>query len=420
MLSGALSPNDYQKLINELQSWMINQIWQLEEQQFHIGEFSIAGDQLRLFLYDPTEVARNYQLEGPNAVRGAEREALIAESRRMNAELVFSGIKAAISLKNSWLPEKSNLQRVRNQLDMHGLGIAMHIGQAHLCNRADGRRRIEGFTINFGKRIAGLTRFGKYSRIMVSQEAHDKIRSAICKHTMLRQRIFFHEHDADIEVLKAIAQPIRIYELKFFSRIGITLPKDVIEIYEKLFRTDGSNLWAYYQLFEHYAYHVHDWDKVYNLAKSALLVHPNDEKVLLDMSRCYMHRGSMDQAYRFAELALKANPEFDLAYEHLAVMAHKRGDIEARRAYLSKALSLTPGSPICHLNLGYALCDSHELDEATFHMLEAFSSYPDYLSDATTRSNLSLLRADGLLPQKVQTYLDEYDAVHATTEKQQG
>jgi tetratricopeptide (TPR) repeat protein len=417
MLSGALPPNEYQKLINELQAWMINQIWQLEEQHYFVGEYSIAGDQLRLFLYDPNEVTRNYLLDGPNAVRGAERAELIAESHRINAELVFCGVKAAVALKNSWLPEKTNLQRVRNQLDLHGLGIAMHAGQAHLCNRADDKLRIEGYTINFGKRIAALSRVGKFSRIMLSQEAHDKIRCAVSKHTMLRQRIFFHQHDADIEVLKAIAQPIKIYELKFFSRIGITLPKDVINIYEKLFVSDRNNLWAYYQLFEHYAYHVHDWDKVFSLAKQALLVHPNDEKVLLDMSRCYLHRGSMDQAFRFAELALKVNSEFDLVYEHLAVMAHERGDLEARREYLSKALSLTPGSPICHLNFGFALCDASEMEEAAIHILEAFEAYPGFLEDSSTRENLNLIKSNGKLPQQVQQYIDDYDAVHKVAVK---
>ena len=55
---------------------------------------------------------------------------------------------------------------------------------------------------------------------------------------------------------------------------------------------------------------------VYELAKQAYLADPHDEKVMLDLSRFAFQAGNLDQAFRMAEHALAANPQFDLAFEH--------------------------------------------------------------------------------------------------------
>jgi len=406
MLSSTLRPHEYQRLINDFQTAMLNLVWELEEKSQHVGEYHVAGDQFSIFFYDPAEVRRNYKLDGLEPAKDQKRDDLIAESSRINREIVFGGLRAAIQLKNMWLAHNLNLKRVRNKQEPLGLGIGLHAGRVHLCERPDGKRRIEGYAVNMGKRIETCARHGKYSRIMLSQEAHDILRSSVLKHTLLRQRVFFHKHELGEELLKGIIRSQPVYELKFYSRIGIKSPKDVIRQYEALFTHDPTNIWAYYQLFEHYAYEKKDWERILPLAKRAHTVYPEDEKVLLDLSRYYYQQECFDQAQRYAERALELNTSFDLAYEQLAWLAQVRDETVVQREYLSKAASLAPGSPVNHLNLGLVLCQAGEPTEGAYHLLEALKGYPEYPKYPGCLDTLAGLKKDGILPEPVEEYLN--------------
>jgi tetratricopeptide (TPR) repeat protein len=318
---------------------------------------------------------------------------------------VYDALRAAIMLKNKWLTQDFNMERVRDRKEPIGIGIGMHTGRVHLCNRPDGRCRIEGYAVNLAKRIESFSRSGKYSRIMLSQDAQDVVRGSVRVHTMLRQRIFFHTHEVPLELLKGITRSKKVCELKFYVRIGIKMLPEAVEQYEALFALDPNNVWAYYQLFEHYAYVVKDWERVLELAKRAHLVHPRDEKVLLDLSRCYLEAGSLRQARRFALQALEHNEEFDLAYERLATIAEKTGVVAEQVEYMSKAVGLAPGSPVNHLNFGLVLCADGQLGEGTYHLLEAFRLYPGYLERAELLAALRELEAGGKLPPEVKEHL---------------
>lgn len=395
LLSSTENPRDYQRLINAAQSVMLSLVERLRCQGMPLGEFYVAGDQLAVFFYDEDEVRRNWLLDGPDAVQGEARAELIRECRKANEALAFNPLSAAIQLKTLWLCQDFNLQRVREHRTPLSLGMGMHFGRVFLCTRPDGRRRVEGYSVNLAKRIETYSRNGQYSRIMLSQEAHNIIRGSIRKHTMLRQRIFFAEHQVGLELLKGVTRSQPVYELKFYSRIGLNLTPEAAGQYEVIFGIDPTAIWAYYQLFEHYAYSVQDWEKALDLAKRAHLVHPNDEKVLLDLSRCYYNLGNRDQAMRFAQQALAVNPQFDLVYEHLAVLAEEAGDAQALLDYLSRALSLTPGSPVNHLNLGSAQCERGLSREGTYNLRQAFEGYPQFLLEANVQAELHQYLAEG-------------------------
>ena len=98
-----------------------------------------------------------------------------------------------------------------------------------------------------------------------------------------------------------------------------------------------------------------------------------------------------------AENALAANPDFDLALEHLAVISEAQGDFERQRDYLSRALSLTPGSPVNHLNLGMTLCELGQMDEGGNNIREAIRLFPQYAQDTV----LHELAEKGQLPPDV-------------------
>jgi tetratricopeptide (TPR) repeat protein len=249
---------------------------------------------------------------------------------------------------------------------------------------------------------------------MLSEESHNKLRGMVVKHTQLRQRIYFQRHDVSLELLKGVAEAQAIFELKFFSLIGLHVAPEVVEQYESLFYQNPRNIWAYYQLFEHYAYQVGDWDKVLAMAKHALLAHPRDEKVLLDLSRFYLRQGNRHLARELGLQAVTLNPDFDLVHEHLGVIAGLDEDIEEQLEYTCKAVGLAPGSPINHLNLGLALCEAGNMQAAEHHLSEALKGYPDY---ARTESTLLLLREHfekGRLPAIVAERLGLLDTTPAS------
>jgi len=388
LLSSTENPKDYQQLINAAQSVMLELVETLRQQGMPVGEFCVAGDQLALFFYDEDEIRRNWLLDGPPALQGEARSTLVAECRKANEALAFCPLSAAIQLKTLWLSQEFNLQRVREHRAPLSLGMGIHFGRVFLCTRPDGRRRIEGYCVNLAKRIESYSRNGQYSRIMLSQEAHNIIRGSIKKHTMLRQRIFFAEHQVGLELLKGVTRSQPVYELKFYSRIGLNLTPAAAGQYETIFGIDPTAIWAYYQLFEYYAYFAQDWHKALALAKAAHLVHADDEKVLLDLSRCYYYLGNPDQAMRFAQQALAVNPQFDLVYEQLAMLADAAADPDAMLDYLSRALSLTPGSPVNHLNLGLAQCERGQAKAGCYNLEQAFLGYPEYLNQADVQADL--------------------------------
>ena len=405
LLAATLRANEYQRLLNSFQRAMLNLIWELEDQGMYVEEYTVSGDEVRIILYDPAEVIRNYKLDGLDPVRGREREALIEEGRRMNEVLSFCGLKTAILVKNKWLAQNANITRIHNRQPPHGLRVGLHTGRVHYCNRADGKLRVEGYALNIAEHIQRAAGNGCYSRIFVSHDAGDRIRRSVRKHTMLRQRIFFHEHELE-QVMPEDYEKLRtVKELKFYSRIGINPSAEAIKQYETLLTFESKNIWAYYQLFEHYAYAEQDWERVGELAKKANHLFPRDEKVLLDLSRFYYQAGVLDQARRFAERALELNPEFDLVYEHLAVLAQAVDDRAAQVNYLSRALCLAPGSPVNHLNLGMAMCNNGQHGDGAYHIIEAVMGYPEYVDYPGFKDTLRVLDAEGNLPAVVVEYL---------------
>jgi class 3 adenylate cyclase len=378
MISSALSGPEYDRLINAYQGTMLELVRALEEQGMHVGEFHVAGDQLSVFFYDPEEVARNYALDGPEPLAGDARRELIRQCRKVNEEIAFCALRAAIQLKNRWLVQEANLERVLRHREPLGLAIGLHYGRVYLTNRPDGTRRAEGFAINFGKRVESCAREGKYSRIMVSQKMRDLIRTSVVKNTQLRQRIFFHRHDVAIELLKGVSRAQAVYELKFYHRIGVHVPQAAIELYESIFAIDHTNVWAYNQLVDYYAFEAHNWERVFELANIASVVHPEDEKIQHDLSKYYFQKGNLDLSREFALEALRLNPSFDLVHEQLAVIASRQEDLAAQIAHCRDAVRLSPSSAVNHFNLGLALLEAGQSDAGEYHVLEAARIYPEY------------------------------------------
>lgn len=401
MLSATLPPADYDDLLQHYHQAMAAVVEELKAQGYPVGEYSIIGDQLALFLYDPGEILRNASMDGKHPAEGADRQALIAQSRASNENLVFSALRAAIQIKSRWLVEPYNQERVRGQREPLGLAVGLHSGRVYLRERAWGGQRIEGFAVNLAKRIEGFARHGRYSKIMLSEAAHDRLRGMVVKHTQLRQRVFFTRHELELELLKGVTETQSVFELKFYSRIGIPANPAATAQYETVFHLNPRNSWAYYQLFEHYAYVEQDWEKVLVAVKRALLAYPGDEKLLLDLARYYHKQGNLRMARELGEKALAVNADFDLALELLALIAGEQGDTQARLTWLSRAVSLAPGSPVNNLNFGLALCEAGDPATGAQHLREALAGYPEYLRHDATLASMRELHEAGKLPEEI-------------------
>jgi class 3 adenylate cyclase len=400
MISSALSGPEYDLLINAFQQTMLELVRSLKERGLRVGEYHVAGDQLNVFFYDPEEVERNYALDGPEPLRGDARAELIRQCLKVNEELAITALKAAIQLKNRWLVQDANLVRVLHHREPLGLAIGLHGGRVYLTNRPDGTRRIEGYAINLGKRVESAAREGGYSRIMVSQNLRDLIRTSVIELAQVRQRIFFHRHDVPLELLKGVSRPQALYELKFYHRIGVHVPEEAVKLYERIFALDPTNLWAYNQLVDYYADQTEDWERVFQLANIASVVHPDDEKVQYDLSKYYFQKGNLDMSQEFALEALRLNPTFDLVHEQLALIARERKDVAALIEHWRDAVRLSPSSAMNHFNLGLALLEAGQAEAGTFHLLEAVRIYPAYMREnADFAESLAKLMDQGKLPE---------------------
>lgn len=402
----SLASTDYDLIINCYQHTASDIAAELRNQNVPLGEATSRGSRLLLAFYDRDELKRNYLLDGPESVSSSKRAQLIEQCRQSNQELAVRALRAAIQLKNAWLVQPCNVDRVRAHLAPWNMGIGLHYGRVYLLNRPFGGWRIEGRTVELAHATRATSPLGRYSHIMLSQAIRDVLVHAVVKHTQLRQRVFFHEHQLPDEHPGVRLLNGAVQELKFFHRIGIHVAENVVEQYQAVFHLDPNNIWAYYQLVDYYTYVCNEWNKALDLIKRVRVTHPRDEKVLLDLSKYYFSHDKLAQAKLCAEEALQLNSSFDLAHEHLAVIADKMLDFPAKVAYLRRAVSLSPDSAVNNLNLGLALLEAGEETEGFFFVQEALRIFPDYTEWQVFRESLRTLNKAGRLPELLEDYLE--------------
>jgi len=160
-------------------------------------------------------------------------------------ELVTKGIQFAFELKARMEIEfyETNPSEIVPQKMEVGIGI--HVGDVALIVEDAERKlhlsgvakdckisRVEGYSINYAKRVESASRAGKYSKIILSDEAASVIRK--------RPIILEPVHSA----LKGISNSEKLYEVRSAFFRNVPLRKDVID-YEKFvefYISDFSNL----------------------------------------------------------------------------------------------------------------------------------------------------------------------------------
>jgi len=370
----------YDELIEEYQKHLLAAVE--EAGDYPIAERYVAGDQLALFFYDPEQIQRNEeirQLPGDDP----QRRQLLNRNREVSDNALFGALRTAILLKNSWLSTPMNMERVNARHLPFDVGIGIHQGICVLRERGDGTKRIEGYAINFAKRIEGYSRTGQVTQVMLSRGATERLRFVRRKHVVMRQRLGFISYTPGPGELKGLQEGLQLFELKFFHRLAILPPAEKIPIFEQLLRTDPRNIWAYHMAAEHYAFRLRELEKARELALMAREARPDSEKVHYDLATIAKEMGEFDEALFLAKRALSLNPNWDLAYGLVAEIELVRGG-DPRKAleYEKRAYALCPDSPQSNWDLGEAYSIVGDKEAAGRYIRQAIELYPEYLKQA--------------------------------------
>lgn len=376
-ISNQIGYIEYDALINEFQACMYNSVRTFVKIGSKGVEARVSGDQLSLFYYNPDEA--NFKVHLGKDITHAEPDFIELQER------VFTILKLAIKLKLNWQTTAINLQRLKDQRKPYEIGIGIHVGPCVYNHRCYEKPKIEGYAINFAKRIESFSRFSKYSHIVVSKSMFEIINQAVRGNLLLSQRIFWHRHfPSDSAALKGLQDNLVLFELKYYHRVkGISeLSENEISTFEEVFNTDPSNLWICNLLNVYYGFRKKDWERVYEFSNTALMCHGPDEKLFIDIGKACSYLSKYDLAEQFYKKALKINPYLDLALEGLFAVYDKRGEpICKKLSLVSEIISNTPRSP--HFLKLYAdtLEECGRIEEAEIFKTEALRISPNMYSE---------------------------------------
>ena len=124
--------------------------------------------------YFPDPVDRSAEYRSINA-RGDEGVLFVAKTQHDFSELIFRSIEFLFHLKGR-LKFGENGEEIGTASPRRiGLAAGIHIGPVAFATKKENNRsiidRLEGFSINYAKRVESSSRAGKYSHIFLSKEA---------------------------------------------------------------------------------------------------------------------------------------------------------------------------------------------------------------------------------------------------------
>lgn len=378
-LSNSMSIHEYDSLIDDFHHTLKAIVDEISDHNM-FGEYTLAGDQLCLFLYDRKEVELNALLNECTDINVAQGlRAQIFRNKQVGA---FLAIQTAFQAKNAWISYSKNVERIRKHQSSIDLAIGINHGKVMLKKRFDGENRIEGYAINIAKRIEGLSRLGKFTNIFTSKSVYDLMRGMVINHIMVKQRVFFERYDFGADAMKGISRSLPVFEIKFFYGLRYKgySPED-IPVFERIFRYDPTNMWSYTILIDYYFRRVGEEAYKYalKLAELSLYSNPPHEKIYYDLANINEALGNYDEARIYCKKALDVNPEFDFVYEILADIEIKTGgDLQKAVGFFQLAQSISPGSPAANKNLAKALLLAGDPKGAKIHLDKALSIYPEY------------------------------------------
>ncbi len=114
---------------------------------------------------------------------------------------------------------------------------------------------------------------------------------------------------------------------------------------------------------------------------------PSAEELFRAALECEADEGTMPDAIDYYRQILDRSPDWIEAHINLGVALYQTGDVDEARAAFLKAVQLDPWNGICRYNLGCVLEEQGEIDEAIRHLRCAARVLPNH---ADARFNLAL------------------------------
>jgi class 3 adenylate cyclase len=378
-LSNSMSLLEYNDLINDYQNTLHSVVNRIRK-DYPVGEYYLGGDQLAVFFYDPQDVGLREKTMQLRERHPGSPKALEIEQRldRAKSRSLYGALRCGVQVKNTWIANPRNIARVEAQQPVLDIGVGINVGNVILQERGEGPARIEGYAINFAKRVEGYSRYGSYCKIMLSKTAFETFRNTIVGHTMLKQRAFFEPYVPQAGMLKGLAVGTMVHELKFFHRLsGFSIQLDQVPHFTHIFMADPTNIWAYTNLINYHLYQQEDRATASGLAHRALYANPHNEKIYYDLAEISFGQQEWDAAREYCHRALRLNDQLDIAYDMLAEIEElSSGDPQVVLDYRAKALALSPGCASFHLRLATALARLARKHEASQHLARAREIFP--------------------------------------------
>ncbi|MDQ3023146.1 MAG: hypothetical protein M3R04_01980 [bacterium] len=357
-LSTALSLWEYNDLINDYQA-VLRGVLEKISASYPVGEFYLGGDQLAAFFYSPADAQLREEIEAlriadPDDPRAAELEAQLIRSRDRS---LYGALRCAVAVKNAWIAHPRNVQRVETDQPILDVGIGVNTGNVVLQQRGDGGMRIEGFAINFAKRVEGFARHGRFCRIMLSRSAYETFRGIVIEDLMLKQRAFFESYTPEEGKLKGLPSGTEVFELKFFHRLaGFALPPEEIRLQRQIFESDPNNIWAYTNLMNFHLFSRGELEIAREIAQRALYCNPGNEKIYYDLAVIHQQLGELDLSREYSMQSLRLNEQMDISWELLAELDIAQGVNSASViSNINHALALSPKAAALHVMLAQQL-----------------------------------------------------------------
>jgi class 3 adenylate cyclase len=392
-ISNHLTVWEYNSLINDYQD-ELRQIMAEIRQSYAIGELYIGGDQLAVFFYDPADAEKQTRLErlrqipvgdaahlnganGDGSDTAADIVQLETEMGKAQQRSLYGALRCAVAIKNAWIGHRRNIERVNTQQPMLDVGIGINSGQVVLQQRGDGQERIEGYAINFAKRVEGYARHGRYCKVMLSKRSYELFRQTVAAQAMLKQRAMFAPYEPQPGLLKGLAPGTKVFELKFFHRLsGFNIPEKQVPLFSQIFREDPTNLWAYVNLVNFYIHVKKDWEMALEVAQTALYSNTQNEKIYYDLALVSYNRGDFGSAKEYCARCIRLNDEMDMAYDLRGDIAQREGDWPEALRWRSQALTLAPESAGITLDVALAHAHLAHADMAARFFNRAVKLYP--------------------------------------------
>jgi class 3 adenylate cyclase len=283
------------------------------------SEWSIVGDELRVFLYSDN-----------------------MDHDIRNALLIAAKIKLA------WLASAFNQRVLNEQRLVSRIGVGINCGKVIKDLRqwrvktGKAEQNVEGYAINLTKRIESASREGNAYQIMVGASLYKR-----CQQNKRMNVAFSNPRSL---VFKGLGQKIPVYEVVSFVNFEIlpsmppSLQDNLVEKLENNVRDAMPEPWVFVVLLRSYIsmlatnHHQDDWDvKAVELAQQCLEVVDYKPVIYNMLGWLYTHGNkvrNLEMAFHYLDQCLGLEPKNEAALLHRARILEEMGQQDlARHAY---------------------------------------------------------------------------------------